>query len=75
MIFRKIHIRDKIYNWKFIKNRILIFDPDGKKFIPTLSELTGLSNNDIERGQRRRYFSVLPSQVKEYIVKNIIEKR
>ena len=69
--FRKIVVNDKTYMWRLIRNFVVIICPDGEKFPVSLSVLTGWSSPDIERGMNKRYFSVTPKDVAEFIKKEI----
>ena len=68
---RKIVVNDKTYEWKLIRNFVIIICPDGQKFPVDLSTLTGWSNPEIERGMNKRYFSVTPRDVADFIKKEI----
>lgn len=55
------------YRYKVGRAYVDIRLPEGSRLTPTLADVTGLSWDEIERGKYKRYFSVTPQQVKEYI--------
>ena len=70
---RKIHIDEKVWEYKIGKSHVEIRDPNNKKFAPDFSKVTGLDWDTIERGQWEGYFSIKPHMIKNYIEENIIK--
>lgn len=68
---RKVHIANKIYEYSIGMQHIRIKTPEGKILSPNFSEVTGLNWDNIERGIWKRYFSIKPQQIKDYISKTL----
>ena len=68
--FRKLHLDSGVWEYRIGTANIQIFSPAGLKFCPTVSEVTGLSWDAIERGRYKRTGEneVVPSQVREWIL-------
>jgi len=66
---RKIVVDDKTYWWLIGGAYIIIWDEEKKKYFFNLSEFTGWSWNEIERGHWKGYFSIKPKFVAEQIRK------
>jgi hypothetical protein len=71
MNFRKIHTGNKIFQWKYIKSKIIIMTPDDKKIVISDTDLSEMSNYEIERAKWKHSFTITPGQVKKYIEDNI----
>ena len=71
---RKLHLPNGIWTYVIGKGSVNIRDPNGFRTNVDISTLTGWSDNDIERGKWKGYFKIKPSQVKEYIEKNLTIK-
>ena len=70
---RKIHLFGKV--WEYIISKgggIVIWGPDGKKYLTDMSEVSGWDWNAIERGTWKKYFSITPSMIKHYIEFNLV---
>lgn len=65
--YRKIVVQGVEYEYKVGRSYVDIRPPEGARMTPDLREVTGLTWDEIERGQWKRYFSVTPKQIKEYI--------
>jgi len=65
---RKIVVYDKHYWWLLARSRIVIWTEEKVKHVFDLSEFTGWSWDDIERGIWKRYFSITPKYVAEQII-------
>lgn len=65
--YRRITVGGVDYEYKVGRAYVDIRPPEGERMTPTLAEVTGLTWDEIERGKWKRYFSVTPQQVKEYI--------
>ena len=64
---RKIVVYNKEYQYRIGKQNVVI-RCDGKKFsVVDFSKLTGMSWNDIERGEWERQFHIKPNQVATHI--------
>ncbi len=64
---RELTVGGRVYKYKVGKTCINIVLPDGSRVHPTLSEISGLSVYEVERGQHKRWFSVTPSMLADYI--------
>lgn len=64
---RQIIVVNKEYYWLLATWDIVIWDEDRKKTTYNLSKVTGLSPDEIERGQYKRYFSVKPRHITKMI--------
>lgn len=71
--WRTIVVDGLPFRWRYGKS-VQIRDKDGKGYRPFLTEVTGWSWNDIERGHWKRYFSLRPEQVANYIREKILRK-
>ena len=68
---RKIVVDHIEYEWVY-GNHIVVIRRNGKVVAkPTLTEITGLSWNDIERGQWKGWLSITPKNVATWIQKNL----
>lgn len=77
-IMRRIHIKDEagVEIWRyriFQYGRIVIRSPYGKKYLSDVSEILGWSHDEVERGYWKKYLQVKPSQIKAYILKELIK--
>lgn len=68
---RKIHIDNEVYKYKVGGAHVKIRLPNGKSIAPTISEVTGLDWNSIERAIWKRYFRITPNTIKEYLMKTL----
>jgi hypothetical protein len=71
---RKITVGGLDFQYKVGKTCVNIIRPCGCRVHPTLSEISGLPVSEVERGQHKRWFSVTPSMLREYIEKNLLTK-
>ena len=69
---RVLTVGNLVFKYKVGKTRVNIILPDGSRVYPSLSEVSGLSWDEVERGQWKRWFSVTPSMLADYI-KNHLE--
>lgn len=69
---RKIIVNDQEYWWAFIKSKILIYKDNVKKVID-LSDFTGLSWDELERGQWKRWLKITPGYVADWIKEHGLE--
>ena len=65
MRYRNLHLSDGIWKYAIGNSYVAIRGPNGERFNPTCSEVTGIQ--DWERAKHKNYAKVLPSQVKEWI--------
>ena len=72
--YRKISVGGADYEYKVGSSHVDIRPPEGKRLTPTLPEVMGLTWDEIERGKNKRYFSVTPRHVKEYIERAFVAK-
>ncbi len=71
---REITVGGQNFRYKVGRTCINIVLPDGSRVHPTLSEVSGLPMDEVERGQWKRWFSVTPSVLASYIEKNLLKK-
>jgi len=64
---RKLTVAGQHYEYKVGKTCVNIVLPDGSRVYPTLSEVSGLSFDEVERGQYKKWFSMTPSMLADYI--------
>jgi hypothetical protein len=64
---KKIHTDEGVYQYQVGRQNVLLFDPKGTKSVIPLSDISGLSWDQIERGKWKRWFSVTPSMVRDFI--------
>jgi hypothetical protein len=69
---RKIHLFGKVWEYIIGNGRIVIWSPDGKKYLTDMSEVSGWSWTDIERGTWKGYFSITPQMIKDHIEYKIL---
>ncbi|KKN63691.1 hypothetical protein LCGC14_0499260 [marine sediment metagenome] len=65
--YRKISVGGVNYEYKVGRAHVDIRPPGGARMTPDLRQVTGLTWDEIERGTWKRYFSVTPQQIREYI--------
>jgi hypothetical protein len=70
---RKITVGGQDFEYKVGKTCVNITLPNGSRVYPTLSEISGLPVSEVERGQWKKWFSVTPSMLKDYIEKNLLK--
>jgi len=71
---RKVHINNEVWTYTIGHGRIVIWGPDGKKYLTDYSEVSGWNWNDIERGTWKKYFSITPKLIKNYIEWKLLKK-
>lgn len=71
---REITVGGQDFRYKVGRTCVNIVLPDGSRVHPTLSEVSGLSVYEVERGQHKRWFSMTPSMLGDYIEKNLLKK-
>lgn len=69
---RKIVVDNRNYYWLYKGSKIVIWDEKGKKHLYDDSDATGWSNDAIERGKWKKYFSITPSFIADFIRKEKI---
>lgn len=67
MTRRKVHLFGKTWEYYIGRGTIVIWGPDNKKYVTNFSEVSGWSWTDIERGTWKRYFSITPQMIKDFI--------
>ncbi len=65
--YRKISVGGVDYEYKVGRAYVDIRPPEGARMTPDLRQVTGLTWDEIERGTWKRYFSVTPQQIREYL--------
>ena len=68
---RELTVGGQDFKYKVGKTCVNIILPDGSRVHPTFSEISGLSVYEVERGQHKRWFSVTPSMLANYIEKHL----
>jgi hypothetical protein len=69
---RKIVVGTQTYTWKFGRSGTLDVRCDGMSFLrEPVTEVLGITWDDFERGQWRRYLSVTPADVKRRIINKL----
>ncbi len=63
---RHIVVEDKEYYWLYRRSKVIIWAGE-KKHVYSDSEVTGWSSDSIERGQWKRYFSITPVHIANWI--------
>jgi len=69
---RKIVVNGKTFQYRIGKESVVFRNTHKKSFFADFSEITGWSWNDIERGMWKKYFSITPHQIADYIRKSIL---
>lgn len=64
---RKIVIKGQTWQYTIGESAVRFVAPDGKAFHTDLTIVTGKSNDEIERGKHKKYFSVTPIDVAKYL--------
>lgn len=64
---RRIVVSGREYYWLYRGARVVIWANGGKKYVYTDSELSGWSNDSIERGKWKKYFSITPKDIADWI--------
>jgi hypothetical protein len=70
--WRKIHLDGKEWKWFVGDWYIIIYSPWGEKITLSLPQFTGWTPDTIERAKWKEYFSIKPSDVRDYIMENLI---
>jgi len=70
--FRQLNVGDAVWQFRVGKNSVVIFDPAGRRYCPSHAEITGLSQDSVERMRWKNRGSdheanVRPSTVAEWI--------
>jgi len=77
MNWRKIVVNNKTYKYRIGRQNVVIVEDinegEENKTVVSFSTLTNMSPNDIERAKWKRYFSITPSDIANYIKSNIKE--
>ena len=66
--YRKISVNGTEYEWKLGSNVVDIRSAEGLHLMPTIATVTGLTHAEVERAFRKRYLSVTPGDVHDFIV-------
>jgi len=66
---RKIIVNGQEYHWIYIKSKVIIWKDDIKMIIGD-HEITGLTPDEVERGKYKRWFSITPKTIVEWIKNN-----
>lgn len=69
---RTVHIDEQEWLYKIGRINIVIQSPDGIKHVTDMSEISGLSWSEIEKGTYKGWFHITPQQIKTYIQKFIM---
>ncbi|MFZ3482041.1 hypothetical protein [Sphingomonas sp. 3-13AW] len=68
---RRLIIRGETWGWRFGRE-ISIATPRGGRFKVDLPTFNGVGWDEVERGFRKKYFGITPSQVVEYINRTLL---
>ena len=69
---KAVHINGQEYPYKVSRAGVRWYTPDGKPHFVNMSELTGWTNDALERANWKGYPpAVKPSDVKEYLIKKL----
>jgi hypothetical protein len=71
MSLRNIHTRNKVFQWTYIKSKVLIFTPESIKVVVPDSEISGMSGWELERAKWKHVFRITPKMVKKYIEEHL----
>jgi len=69
---RKLVLESGIWWWRKGRNVIQLWGPNGFREVADIADVSGWSWDSIERGTRKRYFSLKPQQVRDYIERTCI---
>jgi hypothetical protein len=68
--YRKIIVHCAEYEWRVGRTHVDIRfwgeDPF-YRMTPTIEEVTGLTSDEVDRARRKRYLSVTPQQIRDFI--------
>lgn len=68
--WRKITVGDRTYRYRLGRQNAVItedMERENNKLTPSFAEITGMTNAEVERAQRKGYFSITPKQIADYI--------
>lgn len=68
---RRLVIRNETWGWRFGRT-VSIAHPDGRRSRVDIRDLTGMDWDDIEKGSRKRCFSVEPGEIASYIDRKLL---
>ena len=71
--YRLIVVDDIEYEWVVGRRFVNIVAPEGIRKTPTIEEVTGLSSDEVERAIWKRYLSITPQQIRDYILRTEVE--
>ncbi len=65
---RKIVVNDKVYHWSYNgKGRVVFWDENNTKHVFGTNKVAKMNWDDIEQGQWKRWFSLTPKDIAEFI--------
>ena len=68
---RLLHINNEVWTYEITRKSVCICSPDLKsRAFPNYADITGMSPNDVERGNWKRWLHITPALVKDYIISN-----
>lgn len=65
--YRLLRVEGVLYRYKVGESYVDIRRPDGSRLTPNFQELTDLSWSEIEKGIRKRWFSITPGLLSDYL--------
>ena len=69
--YRTISVGGCNYKWKVGRRFVDIRPEEGARMTPTIAQVTGLSEDNVERAQWKRYLTITPQQIREHIEKAV----
>lgn len=72
--FRNLVLASGTWQFKIGRSYVVIFSPNGDRYCPSYSKITGLSSDSIERSRRKRTSdaNILPSTIRKWIESELI---
>ena len=65
---RKIVVNDKTYHWFYNgKGKVVLWDENDTKSVFGTNEVSKMNWDDIERGQCKGWFSIMPRTIAEFV--------
>jgi len=67
--YRRINVQGKLYQWKVGRGSVSVISEEGSKMHTSISKLMGLTEYEVEKGKWKRWLSITPADIKDYILK------
>ena len=65
--FRLLTMPDGVWQWKAGKSNVCMYSPVDKKQVASISAVTGLSCDNVERAAWKGYLQITPKHIQAYI--------